>query len=54
MVVDSSELQLDIESHQSMIIRDAATEEIVGLVIRNFVANTGILEWASDIVYHST
>ena len=54
MVVNSRELQLDVEETESAIYRDIETGEVIGVVIRNFASNPQILNWASDIVLQST
>ena len=50
MVVNSRELQADVEESESVIYRDMETGEVIGVIIRNFASNHQILDWASNIV----
>ena len=54
MVLDTTKLQLDLKIEESVIIKDAESKDIVGLVIRNFGKDQELVEWANDIVNQST
>lgn len=54
MVLDTTKLQLDLKIEESVIIRDAESKDIVGVVIRNFGKDQELVEWANDIVNQST
>ena len=53
-VVDHTQLQLDVLPHESIIIRDLESREVVGMVIRNYGCNKELLDWASSTLKKST
>ncbi|KAF8415349.1 hypothetical protein EV426DRAFT_630101 [Tirmania nivea] len=48
-----SKLQLDVSATESVIIRDADSNDLVGVVIRNFGNDEGLLKWAIGILDRS-
>ncbi|KAF8423529.1 hypothetical protein EV426DRAFT_601876 [Tirmania nivea] len=48
-----SKLQLDVSATESVIIRDADSNDLVGVVIRNFDNDEGLLKWAIGILDRS-
>ncbi|KAF8456198.1 hypothetical protein BGX38DRAFT_1163203 [Terfezia claveryi] len=52
--LNTQKLQLDVSSRESVIIRDADSNDLVGVVIRNFSNDAGLLKWATEILDRST
>ncbi|KAJ3560557.1 hypothetical protein NP233_g10760 [Leucocoprinus birnbaumii] len=50
MVVDERNLSLIIPHDESCIVLDPKTNEIVLIVIRNFIATSSVLEWMSEVI----
>ncbi|KAH7920021.1 hypothetical protein BV22DRAFT_986498, partial [Leucogyrophana mollusca] len=48
--VDHSKLQLVIKASENHIVRDAKTNEIVAVVIRDFCGHPGVLEWVDEVL----
>ncbi|KAA8909407.1 hypothetical protein FN846DRAFT_889017 [Sphaerosporella brunnea] len=47
---DPNNWKLVVKADEGVIVRDSKTGEIVLMVIRNFCAESAVLEWANDIV----
>jgi hypothetical protein len=54
IVIDHSKLQRVIPADQSCIIRDKDSDDIVLIVLRDVVADMGVLDWLDDIVAEAT
>ncbi|KAF8424318.1 hypothetical protein EV426DRAFT_599443 [Tirmania nivea] len=52
--LNTSKLQLDVSATESVIIRDADSNDLVGVAIRNFGNDEGLLKWATGILDRST
>ena len=48
--LDKSKLAHIVEADESVIVRDADTNEPVAVVLRGFSANDEVLEWITSIV----
>lgn len=48
--LDKEKLPLIVEPDESVIVRDADTNEIVAVVIRKFCGNDEVLEWINGII----
>ncbi|KAF8446951.1 hypothetical protein BGX38DRAFT_1143056 [Terfezia claveryi] len=54
MCLNTAKLQVDIAATESVIIRDADSNDLMGVVIRNFSNDRGLVTWATEILDRST
>ena len=54
MVLDPTQLQLDVKSDKSIIICHKDSLKVVRVILRDYVKNKNLLEWVSRVVQKST
>lgn len=48
--MDATKFQMDIPGDKNMILKDASTGEIIGLVLRRFVSINRVVDWVDSVV----